>query len=325
MPERTVDDEQPVLRTIDETKGWVGYYRISMPSDPLDGGYTPWGIEEVAIYPYAEAPGRGVTKYDNGDIGGYCWLPSEEFAKAWLAFHRTGTVDGDASPRIVNKAWFTLEDLATHIGWNTLQRRPGSYLNVINIPGYQGDMDQVKWAAVSPLPAWLELQSNGAFKTQDPKPGTYQFRVRAAYGEQSWEEVFTIGVRSDWNDGHLTFSAKPVADAVNAEAPVEIKWNSSLPLGIMEIFSSLDGQVDCKFDDLGDHGTVLIPRLSAGEHLITLRVYSSAPDTCRQAESFFVRVAEPSPVNIAPKKVQNVNQPCWCLNPYPKEKTQDEP
>jgi hypothetical protein len=280
-------DGAVTLQGIDETKCWVGYIELIPPSLEVVG-YDSWRVANVAVYPYDVAPGRGAVTFDDGRLGGYCWLPSQRFARAWLNYHRTASIEGDASPRIQTAVWIPLSDTGgARAGWGLFQNHwCRCYVSALNLPDFKGDMKNVTWDAVGDLPAWLSIDSAGRIMTQDPQPGTYKFRLRVSYGQHSWEDDFVIGLRAGEDDSALKLEVESPNKVATGTTPLTVRWTSSLPLGILQWHSNLDGDlgIDCR--ELGTTGSITMPKLSPGNHLITLLAYSSPPQTHRTAVSF---------------------------------------
>ncbi len=279
------------LQAIDAATSWVGYLEL-LPPDWGDGGYRWWRVADIGIYPVSEAPGKGVVAFDDGRVGGYVWLPSERFARAWKAYQWTGSVRGDDSPRVQTNVIYGLTDTAeAKLGWGLFENDwCHVYFSALNLPDFRGDTENVTWEAVGLLPDWRVLNRAGRFQTRSPKPGTYRFTLRAGYGGKSWDGEFLVGLRDSEDDSALSLKVEGPENGNAAPDSCRLRWSSSLPLGIMQWHSSRDGDLRGDSGDLGSEGVIAFPALTPGEHLITLMAYSSAPQTQRQAVSLVVRV-----------------------------------
>ncbi|MFO7956866.1 MAG: hypothetical protein R6X33_07170 [Candidatus Brocadiia bacterium] len=285
-------DGTVALHDIDETQSWVGYLEL-LPPEWGDGGFTAWQVADAAVYPHAEAPGEGVVKFPDDRVGGYVWLPSGRVARAWLKYHRTSRLSGEDAPRLQVDIWPALTDTPDEkLGWNLFSNDwCHVYFSILNIPDFEGDFENITWEVLSPLPEGLEVRPNGRIQTDGIAAGTHKIRLRATHGERSWQADYYLGLRASENDSTLEFRAEPRADDVTSAGPVQVEWTSSLPLGLLQWHSSLDGDLGTEFGDLGTSGAINMENLTEGEHLITVLAYSAAPTTQRQAVSFFVTVA----------------------------------
>jgi len=279
------------LHDIDETKTWVGYLEVSPPVWG-DGGFTAWRVADVAVYPRAEAPGEGTVEFADDKTAGYVWLPSERVARAWLNYHRTSRLTGEDMPRLQVDIWPALTDTPHEkLGWNLFSNDwCHVYFSMLNIPDFKGDFENIKWEVLTPLPEGLEIPSNGRIQTDGIGQGTYKLRLRATYGDRSCEGDYYLGLRGSENDSALEFTVESPQNNATLTPPLQVKWTSSLPLGLLQWHSNIDGDLGTEFGDLGTSGALNVENLSDGTHLITLLAYSAAPTTRRQAKSFLVTV-----------------------------------
>ena len=278
------------LTPIDETECWVGYIELFQDEwfDDFLTHHPAFRVAKVEAYPYAEAPGKGVVKFEEqGRYGGYVWLPSKRFAHAWVNYHRTASVDGDATPRILTDWWLSLTDTTQEgLGWVN----HADFVTLLNLDKLGATEKDVRWELLEPRPEAIDLAANGRLTSKDLKQGVYRLRLRATVKDRTFEDDWYVGLRGAEDDDALEFAVHWGAGRATAGKPFPIEWNASLPLGLLQWNSSIDGELGTAFGDLGTSGTATLQDLTPGTHLITFLAYSAAPETCRQATSFLLEV-----------------------------------
>ncbi|MBD3243528.1 MAG: hypothetical protein GF331_23260 [Chitinivibrionales bacterium] len=284
-----IEPGRDTLSDVNHEECWVGYIQMYQSTWFTDTRQS-WVVEDIDVYPHASAPGSGVVDFaDTGRYGGYVWLPSESFARAWKNYHLTGRVDGDTTSGIRTSWWPTLEDLATgDLSFDAFDQSGGYYLALsMQLPG-----EDVTWEAVK-CPPEIIIDPQGRLKTDNIDEGVFEVRLRATSAAGTWEDDWLFGLRGAMNDEILRFAIETPPDTIATGASLSVNWESSHPLGLLQWHSSIDGDLGAELNNqgLGPRGTITLDSLSPGTHLISLLAYSAAPTTRRRALSFLVTVA----------------------------------
>jgi hypothetical protein len=164
------------------------------------------------------------------------------------------------------------------------------FVALLNLDKLGATEKDVRWEMLEPKPEGIILDANGRLTTRDLKQGVYRLRLRATVRDRTFEDDWYVGLRGAEDDGALKLTVRWGVDRATAGKPFSIEWQASLPLGLLQWHSSIDGDMGTAFGDLGTSGTATLENLTPGTHLVTLLAYSAAPKTRRQATSFLLEV-----------------------------------